>query len=224
MVNWNNKAGLILRISCLLLFKNRFECLLFWLSFKSLFSHLHRPIHVPAFQQDVRGIRGENMSRYGWKQWDSEMPNGYLQTEMNDEYLAGISLRWDSLRICFSLVFGLLAFPSLPLSTSKSFGVFCTHLCEKGGGGGWDVSEVGTVAGVFNEVAAHWEQEAISMSDEPSTGVWQWVKITLAPTEFAMILLCKRLWRDYNKITQIYSAWCCVPFQPWKPPVTDVED
>lgn len=27
------------------------------------------------------------------------------------------------------------------------------------------------MVGVFDEMAAHWEQEAISMSDEPSVGI-----------------------------------------------------
>ncbi len=47
------------------------------------------------------------MHRYDWQQRDGVMPNGDLQSEMNDEYLAGIPFRWDSVGICFSLVFGL---------------------------------------------------------------------------------------------------------------------
>lgn len=52
-------------------------------------------------------FEGKNMHRYGWKQWDGEMPKGDLQSGMNDAYLACIPFRRDSVGICFSLVFGL---------------------------------------------------------------------------------------------------------------------
>lgn len=40
------------------------------------------------------------------------MPKEDFESEMNDEFLAGIPFRWDSVGICFSLVFRLLTIQS----------------------------------------------------------------------------------------------------------------
>lgn len=40
-------------------------------------------------------IWGENMHRYGWRQWDREMPREDLESETNVKFLAGISFWRD---------------------------------------------------------------------------------------------------------------------------------
>lgn len=53
------------------------------------------------------GSEGENSDSFAWKQCAVKMPAADLESEMNDAFLAGIPFRWDSVRICFSLVPGL---------------------------------------------------------------------------------------------------------------------
>lgn len=48
-------------------------------------------------------VRG-NMHRYGWRQWDGEMPKGDMQSEMNDECLAAFPFRRDLFFISVLLV------------------------------------------------------------------------------------------------------------------------
>lgn len=87
----------------------------------------------------------ENTRWYGWKQRDGEeMPEGDLQSGMNDAYLAGVPFRWDSGGICFSLVFGLSTFQPLRLSPGRSHLWRFVHVGERAGEGEMSVSKIKT--------------------------------------------------------------------------------
>lgn len=51
--------------------------------------------------------------------------------DVHDVYLAGVLLRWDSGRICFSLVFALLAFQSLSLQAALICDILFLLVCMR---------------------------------------------------------------------------------------------
>lgn len=67
----------------------------FWFHFKYSRHLLLRCSFFWHYRRIWDCIWGENMQRYGWRQWDREMPREDLESEMNVEYLAGISFWRD---------------------------------------------------------------------------------------------------------------------------------